>query len=434
MLPTHLEKIIFHNVLKNKELLDVVRGEFFDSPNYDKLYELSKKFINKYGQTPTLKQMYEIVKAKAPEIKLDFLKEFYNIDMDSYDEQWLKENVESWIEYKNLDKSVENLVTYLKTTKIDTGNIKDVVEKAKDIIVTQNNLDFGFDAGLDFFDPESHIQPTWDTFSTGFPYLDTVLGGGWATKSLYVISGMMKVGKSIWLANLCANAVRLGYNSALISCEMKDRHCVKRLGANLLGISMKEYADTATDQDLMKKKLQKMNTENGLGLIVPGKLYVKEYPASCASVKDIERWLLKMEEMKGIKFKTVFLDYINILMNWRNPNTENTYMKIKQIAEDLRAMATRNNWAVITLTQLNRAAEGSSHVALSNVAESSGLGHTVDWMGGIIQDELMYANNEYMLQTMLNRNEGFKNSKKKFHIDYDYMRLTESDEEMIQGD
>jgi len=121
-------------------------------------------------------------------------------------------------------------------------------------------------------------------------------------------------------------------------------------------------------------------------------------------------------------------------MNWRNPNTENTYMKIKQIAEDLRAMATRNNWAVITLTQLNRAAEGSSHVALSNVAESSGLGHTVDWMGGIIQDELMYANNEYMLQTMLNRNEGFKNSKKKFHIDYDYMRLTESDEEMIQGD
>jgi len=195
MLPTHLEKIIFHNVLKNKELLDVVRGEFFDSPNYDKLYELSKKFINKYGQTPTLKQMYEIVKAKAPEIKLDFLKEFYNIDMDSYDEQWLKENVESWIEYKNLDKSVENLVTYLKTTKIDTGNIKDVVEKAKDIIVTQNNLDFGFDAGLDFFDPESHIQPTWDTFSTGFPYLDTVLGGGWATKSLYVISGMMKVGK-----------------------------------------------------------------------------------------------------------------------------------------------------------------------------------------------------------------------------------------------
>jgi hypothetical protein len=32
------------------------------------------------------------------------------------------------------------------------------------------------------------------------------------------------------------------------------------------------------------------------------------------------------------------------MKNWRNPNTENSYSKIKQLAEDLRAMATRNNW------------------------------------------------------------------------------------------
>ena len=43
--------------------------------------------------------------------------------------------------------------------------------------------------------------------------------------------------------------------------------------------------------------------------------------------------------LKGVKLKTIIIDYINILSNYRNPNTENTYMKIKQIAEDLRAMA-----------------------------------------------------------------------------------------------
>jgi hypothetical protein len=161
-------------------------------------------------------------------------------------------------------------------------------------------------------------------------------------------------------------------------------------------------------------------------LKTPGKLWVKEYPTSSASVKDIERYLVKMEQLKNIKFKTVFVDYINILANWRNPNSENTYMKIKQIAEDLRGMATRNNWAVITLTQINRAGFGASGaLSLSNIAESSGLGHTVDWMGGIIQDELMYANREYLLQTMLNRNEGYKNSRKRFAIDYNYMRIVE---------
>jgi hypothetical protein len=29
-------------------------------------------------------------------------------------------------------------------------------------------------------------------------------------------------------------------------------------------------------------------------------------------------------------------------------------MKIKQIAEDLRAMAMRNSWAIVTATQVNR--------------------------------------------------------------------------------
>ncbi|HRW21424.1 MAG TPA: DnaB-like helicase C-terminal domain-containing protein [Bacteroidales bacterium] len=228
---------------------------------------------------------------------------------------------------------------------------------------------------------------------------------------------------SIWLANLAANAVKMGYNSAVISLEMRDRHVVKRLGANMLGITMQDYAKLAEDQDMIRKKLSNIGYED---LKQPGKLWIKEYPTSSASVKDVERWLLKMEQIKGIKFKTVFIDYINILMNWRNPNSENMYLKIKQIAEDMRAMGTRNNWSIITLTQINRQGFGASgSLSLTNIAESSGLGHTVDWMGGIIQDELMYAENEYILQTMLNRNEGYKNSRKKFNIDYSHMRITE---------
>jgi hypothetical protein len=86
----------------------------------------------------------------------------------------------------------------------------------------------------------------------------------------------------------------------------------------------------------------------------------------------------------------------------------------------------------VSVTQLNRAGfSASGRLSLTHIAESSGLGHTVDWMGGIIQDELMYANNEYLLQTMLNRNEGYKNSRKKFNINYDYMRITEDAESEI---
>lgn len=236
---------------------------------------------------------------------------------------------------------------------------------------------------------------------------------------------------SIWLANLAANSVRMGYNTAVISLEMRDRKVIKRLGANLLGITMREYADTSKDQVGLKKKISNVGYDT---LQLPGKLWVKEFPTSSAGVPDIEMWLRKMEEMKGIKFKVIVLDYINILKNWRNPNTENMYMKIKQIAEDLRAMAMRNDWAIITATQVNRSGFGSTDLSITNISESAALGHTVDAMFGIIQDELMHSNREYMLKLLANRDDGYKNSRKKFLINYDLMRITEDPDSPIHND
>ena len=35
----------------------------------------------------------------------------------------------------------------------------------------------------------------------------------------------------------------------------------------------------------------------------------------------------------------VYIDYLNLMKNWRNPNSENTYLKVKQLAEDVKAVA-----------------------------------------------------------------------------------------------
>ncbi len=244
----------------------------------------------------------------------------------------------------------------------------------------------------------------------------------------YYTNGLLSH-NSIWLANFAANSVKLGYNTAVISLEMRDKKLVKRLGANLLGINMRDYASVADDKVLMKKKLSNLGYDT---LQAPGKLYVKEFPTSSAGVPDIEAYLQKMEETKGIKFKIIVLDYINILKNWRNANSENTYMKIKQIAEDLRAMAMRNEWAIITATQINRSGFGSTDLSAANISESAALGHTVDAMFGIIQDEIMHANREYILKLIANRDDGYKNARQKFLINYDLMRLTQDpDSQMI---
>lgn len=424
MTSTHLEKIFLHYVMQSGDLQRVVDPRFFESPLIRKVYEVSRDFFVKYNQVPSRKQLIEISKMQGFEdtITESALVPLFEVSLQEYDDDWLKETAESWVEYKALDSSVYDVINYLKTTKVNAENIKSVVDHVKQVINERNSVQFGFDEGLDFFNPEAHIQPTNDTFSTGYEYIDLVLGGGFYSKALFVFLGEMKIGKSIWLANLAANSVRQGHNTAVISLEMRDRKLIKRLGANLLGINMRNYANSAQDSVMMKKKLTQVGYDS---LQLPGKLYVKEFPTSSAGVPDVERYLLEMEKLKGIKFKVVVLDYINILKNWRNPNSENMYMKIKQIAEDLRAAAMRNDWSVITATQVNRSGFGSNDLNITNISESSGLGHTVDAMFGIIQDEIMHANREYTLKLMANRDDGYKNSRKKFLIDYDHMRITE---------
>lgn len=431
---THLEKIFYHYIDTRPEIEGIVRSRFFETPEIREAYDLRQEFRKRYHKAPTAAQLKEIAKIKGlqerltPE-KIDIL---YELDLKKYESEWVQETTESWVEYKNLDTSVIDLVQYLKTTKISSDNIKEVVQTAKSLITDRNNIDFKFDEGLDFFDPSAHRQATFEAFSTGFPYLDVVLGGGYAPKTLVCLAGMPKVGKSIFLCNLAASAVRNGYNTAYLSFEMADRKIVKRLGANLLGVKTSEYDRLAENPREIRDRISTISTDDPFKTI--GSLKIKEFPTSTAGVPDIESWLLRVEELKGIKFKLIVLDYINIMKNWRNPNTENTYMKIKQIAEDLRAMAMRNNWTIITATQFSKGAFSASDVTLEQISESTGLIHTVDGLFGIIQDEVMYMNNEYYLKTLANRNEGYKNSKKRFTINYEYMRISEDmNSEIIQS-
>jgi predicted ATP-dependent serine protease len=163
-------------------------------------------------------------------------------------------------------------------------------------------------------------------------------------------------------------------------------------------------------------------------LTPPGQLFVKQFPTSQATVPDIEAYLKQIEEERKIKLGVVVIDYINILSNYRNPNSENTYLKIKQIAEDLRAMGVRNKWLIVTATQITRSGYNSSDISMTDVAESAGLSHTADVMLGIIQDDIMRASYEYWLKILKIRDGEGRGVKCKLAINYQYMRLTETDD------
>lgn len=423
MITAHLEKIFFHEIIRNEEYLNTSTVRFFDDEVIRRVFPLVKEFTQKYHETPTRAQVEEIVKMQGSDVTPGQIESLWKVDMQQYDEAWLRDNTETFIEYKNLDLSIEDVITYMRTTSVNAENIKETVNKIKEMIQERNSIDFSFNDGSDFYTPESHKAPAMSTFSSGFKFIDTISGGGFAAKTLSVFVGQAKIGKSLWLANIAGEAVRAGNNVAIVTLEMSEHKYIRRLGANLLNLNMDEYKVKGNDREFIKKQISSMALGNLSSL--PGKLWVKEYGTSTASALDIEGWLLRMEEKHKIKFKIVVIDYINIMKNWRNANSENTYMKIKQIAEDVRAMAQRNNWAIISATQTKQSAFDEENMAMNAVSESSGLVATVDLMFGIIQTPEMYSKKMYKLKVLANRDEGYKNSMRIFNVDYAHMRVWE---------
>jgi archaellum biogenesis ATPase FlaH len=421
---SHSQNIILRYIIENPVYMETCLPSYFSNESLGEIMTVVSDFWGRYHEIPKCDQIIESFKiqGKSDLVSTEEIRSLFNINLKSYEDAWLMETTEFFIEYKTLTKSAVDGLKYIQSTPVDSENIRGVIDNFKRIILERNNIDFNFDEGLDFFNPNNHKQLSHKTFSSGYPFIDTVLGGGFSAKALYVFMGMPKVGKSLWMGNLGIQGMKKGHNVAIISLEMGDRKYVKRLGSNLLNIPISDYNQVSNDDEAMKKKLNNLTYDN---FSVPGQLLIKEFPTSQASVNDIENYLKKVEEMKGIKFKMVVIDYINIMKNWRNPNSENTYMKIKQIAEDLRGMAVRNEWAIITGTQTKQGDFDASDLTINSAAESSGLVATVDGMFGIIQDPIMYSNGEYKLKLLANREDGYKNSYKIFNVDYKYMRIIE---------
>lgn len=197
MQSSHLEKIFYHYIDIRPEIEGSILPRFYDNPEIRLAHEIRTEFRKKYTKAPTSSQMKQICRLKNFQDQLsdEKIEALYEIDLGEYDPDWLEQTAEAWIEYKTLDTSVVDLVSYLKTTKITADNVKDVVQTAKTIISDRNNVDFKFDEGSDFYDPESHRQRIQERFSTGYHYLDTVLGGGYSPKTLIAFAGIPKVGK-----------------------------------------------------------------------------------------------------------------------------------------------------------------------------------------------------------------------------------------------
>lgn len=438
----YFEIIAFFYIMREPAMLKNFKKKFFSEPTIVAIFDTVKYFIDEYKTEPTADQVVELLKIENKDdiqpINIHTLWESKK-DVSKYSEDWLKTNITSWGKFRSFYTGLENTIAYVQQlpSNIAYTDCETYINRAVNIFNTGATFTVLDSPGHDFFDPDSHVILEEDTHSTGYPFFDLCLKGGFTKKGLYVIMGAPKVGKSMWLCNLAANSVKSGYNTIYITLEMSYQLVSQRIGANLFNIPMDQYDKVVKDRNYM---VNAMNNFNNSTIVPPGKFFIEEFPTSTASASDIENFILKKEaELSKLyntefKFQNVCIDYINIMRDQKGAGGDNSYTKIKNICEDVRAMAQRNHWAVISLTQTNRSGMDASDLNMSNVSESSGLIATVDALFGIIQTNIMKASNVYYIKALALRNSKNMLDKKKYNFDPNYLRLTEDLEEGIIPD
>lgn len=428
------EKIIFAYMLKRPSYLLSIGKDFFTNEDIQYVAMTARNFYKEYKESPSCEQMVSLLKDDDRNTPIETIRSIYDVEINSYDDEWLKNTTEGWIQWRALNTNIVKAVTYVKTTDISLENVVDVVHKATGIVSDTALISFDNDLGSNFFDVDSHksvkeykIPYTWE-------YFNKISKGGLDLKTLTCYIGATNAGKSVFLCNDAAEFVRRGKNVLYITCEMSAAKVNRRIGANLFDITLEEYDNMVEDPSRVKKKL---NTLTTMSMLPMGKLFVKEFPTGQGTALDVERYIKEIEETQKFKVDVVIIDYINIMCNYRLPNSESTYLKIKQIAEDLRGIAVKYNLSIITATQCGRNALNSSDINMEDVAESMGLLHTVDNCFGIIQtDDMRYGEqNEdgtyvpyYYLKILKIREGEGRDTKFRIDANYNKMKLFERNE------
>lgn len=423
------EKEIFMFMLKKPEYLLEVKKDFFTNDDLQYVAVTARDFYKKFREAPSCEQMKRLIKDNDKSITDETVDNIYSVDILSLDQDWLMNTTEGWIMWRAFNTNLVKSAAYIKTVDVSAENVRDVVKRATDMVSDTSLISFDKNMGKNFFDVDSHksirenkIPFTWD-------YWNSISSGGLDPKTLHVYIGFTNVGKSIVLCNDAAAFVRQGKNVLFISCEMSEEKVIRRIGANLFDMTLDNYDKMVDSPSSVRRQMKNLTDGSFMPL---GKLYVKQYPTGECTALDIERYVKEIEEQEKFKVDVVIVDYLGIMCDYRNPNTENTYLKGKHISEDLRAVAIKHDLIIDTAAQIGRSAGDSSDINITDISESMGVMHTADSSIGLIQtEEMRYGvNNDgtpyYWFKILKIREGEGKDTKFKVNIDYNKMKLNET--------
>jgi len=415
----YFEKIICYRSLFDStylaSIVDYIKPKYFKSKNVAKIFEIINDFYTKREKLPTLTEVKAYLTTdEYRESFKQLVESFRDIDKN-IDKNELYDNTEKFIKEKSVYHTMLEVASDIAKGEIDTSDILNKFETSCNInLVTDKGFDLYRDVDLlveDLTSVQKAIPSTWE-------WLDDALNGGFLEngRSLYVFAGETNIGKSIFLGNVATNIANQGKNVLLVTLEMSELLYARRICTNVSKIPLKELAiNTPSLRQALKEQ-----EDNG-----KGRIFIKEFPPSTVTPNQLKAFIKKIVD-QGIKIDAIVLDYLNLL---HSTVGSNSYERIKNVTEQVRAMTYIFNCPVISATQLNRGGFSTANPDLATISESVGLAATADVIVSIYQNEEDRELGIIRLGMMKNRY-GPRGHTQAMRIDYSTLTITQAEDSL----
>lgn len=418
------ESVVVYNSLVNEtylaSIVDVVQPTFFKNDDVKLVMGVISNFYKKHNKTPNATEIkLQLTEPAQKESFKRIVESFSEIDK-SYHYDDLIVNTERFFRERAVQQAILETAADFSNDTVDTNRAYETFSAACNLSIVDN-------LGCDYFgDIESHVdalQKTNKYISTGFDWLDKMIGGGLIEtgRSLYVVTGATNSGKSIVLGNIAANIIAQGKTVIVISMEMSETVYAKRISSQLSKIPLGTIAGRTDElKDFIRDYKNKKNS----------RLFIKEYAPKEITVNHIRAYIQQLINKKGIKPEAIIVDYINLIQS--TVVTGNSYTDVKQVTEQLRALSYIFECPVVSATQLNRSGYDKADPGLEATSESMGLAHTADVMFAVWSNETDKDLGIIHLGMQKNRY-GPNFGTKGMRIDYDTLYMYQTNDDVISN-
>ena len=346
-----------------KQIVDSLDPQYFESNSLKWIVENSVNYFNEYKLQPT-KDVFKVQLSnleKGSLLQTESAKSIVEIykSIDSEDLEFVRNETVEFLSQKNVLIAAQQGFDLL--AKGDRDGYVKLITEANNKLILDHNIGHDYLEDVDYRYSE---QGEKERIPTGWKPIDEIMKGGLPIGNFGFFLGDQGIGKSYSLVHLGAEALKRGYDVVHWTFELAENYVAYRYDAKLAGIPLDDLKFNISD---IKKRLTKY----------PGRLIIKEFPATITSMNDLRRHRDKLDS-QGIKPKLFINDYLD-LMKLPKRKDARTDELLQLLYREYRGFAQESAAAAWSVSQSNKLNSNKSKGSKEAIGGSYAKGAEADF-------------------------------------------------------